>query len=98
MLLFDKKGGSNGELADLLKLCLALTIEGLDNVVKSLKADVISHGNDSLRTDVMVFQRCIIAEQSQHTSVHIGVSRTVLFIYAHSELNFCYVSFFSNEV
>ncbi|HHF3075082.1 TPA: DUF3820 family protein [Vibrio diabolicus] len=34
---FDKKGWPSGELGDLLKLCLALKIEGLDNVVKPLK-------------------------------------------------------------
>ncbi|WP_436317871.1 putative quorum-sensing-regulated virulence factor [Vibrio agarivorans] len=34
---FDKKGWPSGELGDLLKLCLALKIEGLDSVVKPLK-------------------------------------------------------------
>ncbi|WP_372182937.1 putative quorum-sensing-regulated virulence factor [Vibrio sp. 10N.222.54.A3] len=34
---FDKKGFPSGELGDLLKLCLALKIEGLDSVVKPLK-------------------------------------------------------------
>lgn len=38
LLWFDKKGFPNGELGDLLKLCLALKIEGLDGVVKPLKA------------------------------------------------------------
>ncbi|EIJ6614013.1 DUF3820 family protein [Vibrio parahaemolyticus] len=33
----DKKGWPSGELGDLLKLCLALKIEGLDSVVKPLK-------------------------------------------------------------
>ncbi len=37
LLWFDKKGFPNGELGDLLKLCLALKIEGLDSVVKPLK-------------------------------------------------------------
>lgn len=37
VLWFDKKGFPNGELGDLLKLCLALKIEGLDSVVKPLK-------------------------------------------------------------
>ncbi|KJY84626.1 hypothetical protein TW81_03615 [Vibrio galatheae] len=31
---FDKKGFPDGELGELLKLCLALKIEGLDSVVK----------------------------------------------------------------
>ncbi|EHH1281179.1 DUF3820 family protein [Vibrio parahaemolyticus] len=37
ILWFDKKGWPSGELGDLLKLCLALKIEGLDSVVKPLK-------------------------------------------------------------
>lgn len=37
LLWFDKKGFPNGELGDLLKLCLVLKIEGLDSVVKPLK-------------------------------------------------------------
>lgn len=37
LLWFDKKGFPTGELGDLLKLCLALKIEGLDSVVKPLK-------------------------------------------------------------
>ncbi|MEI8599104.1 DUF3820 family protein [Vibrio sp. M60_M31a] len=37
LLWFDKKGWPSGELGDLLKLCLALKIEGLDSVVKPLK-------------------------------------------------------------
>lgn len=37
LLWFDKKGFPSGELGDLLKLCLALKIEGLDSVVKPLK-------------------------------------------------------------
>lgn len=37
LLWFDKKGWPEGELGDLLKLCLALKIEGLDSVVKPLK-------------------------------------------------------------
>ncbi|CAH0529359.1 DUF3820 family protein [Vibrio hippocampi] len=37
LLWFDKKGWPNGELGELLKLCLALKIEGLDSVVKPLK-------------------------------------------------------------
>ncbi|MFH4398984.1 DUF3820 family protein [Vibrio diabolicus] len=37
LLWLDKKGWPSGELGDLLKLCLALKIEGLDNVVKPLK-------------------------------------------------------------
>ena len=37
LLWFDKKGFPNGELGDLLKLCLALKIEGLNSVVKPLK-------------------------------------------------------------
>ncbi|MBW3695984.1 hypothetical protein EK599_09770 [Vibrio sp. T187] len=37
LLWFDKKGLPSGELGDLLKLCLALKIEGLDRVVKPLK-------------------------------------------------------------
>ena len=36
-LWFDKKGFPEGELGELLKLCLALKIEGLDSVVKPLK-------------------------------------------------------------
>ena len=37
LLWFDKKGFPDGELGELLKLCLALKIEGLDAVVKPLK-------------------------------------------------------------
>ncbi|MBF9003516.1 MULTISPECIES: DUF3820 family protein [Vibrio] len=37
LLWFDKKGFPEGELGELLKLCLALKIEGLDSVVKPLK-------------------------------------------------------------
>ncbi|MCW8346065.1 MULTISPECIES: DUF3820 family protein [Vibrio] len=37
LLWFDKKGFPSGDLGDLLKLCLALKIEGLDSVVKPLK-------------------------------------------------------------
>ena len=37
LLWFDKKGWPSGELGDLLKLCLALKIEGLDSVVQPLK-------------------------------------------------------------
>ncbi|WP_394241647.1 DUF3820 family protein [Vibrio astriarenae] len=37
LLWFDRKGFPKGELGDLLKLCLALKIEGLDSVVKPLK-------------------------------------------------------------
>ncbi|HDU8587093.1 TPA: DUF3820 family protein [Vibrio alginolyticus] len=37
ILYLDKKGWPSGELGDLLKLCLALKIEGLDSVVKPLK-------------------------------------------------------------
>ncbi|WP_114786089.1 DUF3820 family protein [Vibrio tetraodonis] len=37
LLWFDKKGFPNGELGELLKLCLALKIEGLDSLVKPLK-------------------------------------------------------------
>lgn len=37
LLWFEKKGWPSGELGDLLKLCLALKIEGLDTVVKPLK-------------------------------------------------------------
>lgn len=37
LLWFDKKGFPEGELGGLLKLCLALKIEGLDTVVKPLK-------------------------------------------------------------
>lgn len=37
LLWFDKKGWPNGELGQLLQLCLALKIEGLDSVVKPLK-------------------------------------------------------------
>ncbi|NGZ13672.1 hypothetical protein HGG78_07935 [Vibrio aestuarianus] len=37
MLRFDKKGWPSAELGELLKLCLALKIEGLDGVVKPLK-------------------------------------------------------------
>ncbi|MBY7873707.1 DUF3820 family protein [Vibrio fluvialis] len=33
----DKKGFPEGELGQLLQLCLALKIEGLDSVVKPLK-------------------------------------------------------------
>ncbi|MBE8564182.1 DUF3820 family protein [Vibrio sp. OPT20] len=36
-LVAHKKGFPSGELGDLLKLCLALKIEGLDSVVKPLK-------------------------------------------------------------
>ncbi len=36
-LWLDKKGWPSGELGDLLELCLALKIEGLDSVVKPLK-------------------------------------------------------------
>ena len=37
LLWFDKKGFPDGALGELLKLCLALKIEGLDTVVKPLK-------------------------------------------------------------
>lgn len=37
LLWFDKKGFPEGELGELLKLCLTLKIEGLDTVVKPLK-------------------------------------------------------------
>jgi len=37
LLWFDKKGWPKGELGELLQLCLALKIEGLDSVVKPLK-------------------------------------------------------------
>ena len=37
LLWFDKKGWPAGELGQLLQLCLALKIEGLDSVVKPLK-------------------------------------------------------------
>ncbi|MGC9401149.1 DUF3820 family protein [Vibrio genomosp. F10] len=37
LLWFDKKGFPSGELGDLLQLCLALKIEGLDSVVQPLK-------------------------------------------------------------
>ncbi|MEF1205580.1 DUF3820 family protein [Photobacterium damselae] len=37
LLWFDKKGFPDGELGQLLQLCLALKIEGLDSVVKPLK-------------------------------------------------------------
>ncbi|MDN3695981.1 MULTISPECIES: putative quorum-sensing-regulated virulence factor [Vibrio] len=37
LLWFDKKGFPEGELGELLKLCLCLKIEGLDSVVKPLK-------------------------------------------------------------
>ncbi|UDY85046.1 DUF3820 family protein [Vibrio diabolicus] len=37
LFYLDKKGWPSGELGDLLKLCLALKIEGLDSVVKPLK-------------------------------------------------------------
>lgn len=37
LLWFDKKGFPESELGELLQLCLALKIEGLDSVVKPLK-------------------------------------------------------------
>ncbi|NGN98807.1 hypothetical protein G5S52_14490 [Grimontia sp. S25] len=37
LLWFDKQGFPKGELGQLLALCLALKIEGLDAVVKPLK-------------------------------------------------------------
>jgi len=37
LLWFAKKGFPEGELGQLLQLCLALKIEGLDSVVKPLK-------------------------------------------------------------
>ena len=37
LLWFEKKGWPDGELGELLALCLALKIEGLDSVVKPLK-------------------------------------------------------------
>ncbi|QIA65861.1 hypothetical protein GT360_20355 [Vibrio astriarenae] len=37
LLWFAKCGWPSGELGDLMKLCLALKIEGLDGVVKPLK-------------------------------------------------------------
>ncbi|WP_341664677.1 putative quorum-sensing-regulated virulence factor [Vibrio sp.] len=37
LLWFDKKGFPQGELGQLLQLCLALKIEGLDSLVKPLK-------------------------------------------------------------
>ncbi|WP_070969396.1 DUF3820 family protein [Vibrio sonorensis] len=37
LLWFDKKGWPEGELGQLLQICLALKIEGLDSVVKPLK-------------------------------------------------------------
>ena len=37
LLWFEKKGFPEGELGQLLQLCLALKIEGLDSVVKPLK-------------------------------------------------------------
>ncbi|EKO3685463.1 DUF3820 family protein [Vibrio metschnikovii] len=37
LLWFANKGFPEGELGQLLKLCLALKIEGLDSVVKPLK-------------------------------------------------------------
>ena len=39
LLWFDKKGFPQGELGQLLQLCLALKIEGLDNVIRPLKQD-----------------------------------------------------------
>lgn len=39
LLWFDKKGFPQGELGDLMQLCLALKIEGLDSVVQPLKYD-----------------------------------------------------------
>ncbi|MGF1764246.1 DUF3820 family protein [Aliivibrio kagoshimensis] len=37
LLWFDKKGFPNGELGELLALCLTMKIEGLDEVIKPLK-------------------------------------------------------------
>lgn len=37
LLWFEKKGYPDGELGQLLQLCLALKVEGLDEVVKPLK-------------------------------------------------------------
>lgn len=37
LLWFDKKGFPKGELGDLMKVCLALKIEGLEELVKPLK-------------------------------------------------------------
>ena len=37
LLWFANKGFPEGELGDLMQLCLALKIEGLDSVVKPLK-------------------------------------------------------------
>lgn len=37
LLWFDKKGFPKGELGDLLKLCLCLKIEGLEDVIRPLK-------------------------------------------------------------
>ncbi|MBL4829942.1 MAG: DUF3820 family protein [Aliivibrio sp.] len=38
LLWFDKKGFPNGELGELLALCLAMKIEGLDEVIRPLKS------------------------------------------------------------
>ncbi|PMH44632.1 hypothetical protein BCU68_12345 [Vibrio sp. 10N.286.49.B3] len=35
----NKKGFPPGELGDLMQLCLALKVEGLDSIVKPLKRD-----------------------------------------------------------
>ncbi|KII76747.1 DUF3820 family protein [Vibrio renipiscarius] len=41
LLWFDKKGYPEGELGALMQLCLALKVEGLDEIVKPLKYDII---------------------------------------------------------
>ncbi|CAG9295329.1 DUF3820 family protein [Celerinatantimonas diazotrophica] len=38
LLWFEKKGFPEGELGQLMQLCLELKIEGLDSLVKPLKA------------------------------------------------------------
>ncbi|MDN3681238.1 DUF3820 family protein [Vibrio tapetis subsp. quintayensis] len=37
LLWFDKKGFPEGELGKLLQLCLALKVEGLEEVIRPLK-------------------------------------------------------------
>ena len=39
LLWFDKKGFPQGELGDLMQLCLALKIEGLESGVQPVKYD-----------------------------------------------------------
>ena len=38
LLWFDRKGFPNGELGELLALCLTMKIEGLDEVIRPLKS------------------------------------------------------------